>query len=137
VAGSGTYALTYFACNAHRLTPATVTVTVRRTRRLEVTVVAGHRSHVLVTNPNAAPAHVLLNADVDGFGASGTATVPAKASKYVAFHHRWGTWNAFVGCGGNAGHGQLRAVPLTRGDAAKDTSTRGGDLVLVVAVGGC
>lgn len=136
-AAAGTYTLTYYACNAHRLTPGTLTVTVRRTHRLQVTSVPGHLSHVLVTNPNEAPATILLDASVPGPGDSTSARIPANGSKYVPFRHRWGSWTGVVGCGGNAGHGDLRNIPLTRADAAADESSRNDGVLVVMAVDGC
>lgn len=143
-AAAGTYTLTYYACNAHRLTPGVVTVTVQRTQPLTVKVVPGHRSKVLVTNPNDAAAGIFLDANValddltspldDG---SSWATIPANASRYVAFHHRWGSWDGLVGCGGDAGHGPIRNVPLTRADAITDTSTRRDGITDVISITGC
>ncbi|MDO9457704.1 Ig-like domain-containing protein [Nocardioides sp.] len=49
-ATAGTYRLTYYACDKHRLTPGTLTVTVRRFPPVKVRRVRGHPGTLVFTN---------------------------------------------------------------------------------------
>ena len=52
-AKAGTYELTYYACDFEYLTPGTVTVTVKKAKRVRVTRIDGRPGKLKVANPNS------------------------------------------------------------------------------------
>lgn len=52
-AKAGTYELTYYACDFEYLTPGTVTVTVKKAKRVRVTKIEGRPGKLKVANPNS------------------------------------------------------------------------------------
>jgi hypothetical protein len=117
----GTYTIPYAACNEHRLAQATITLTVSAASPLEVTTDPAHPSRIVVTNPNTTRAWI----DADDFRTHPVADphwIAPGASVRMVFRHRFGTWVAGLSGGGDAGHGRLRNVPLTKAAAAADYS---------------
>lgn len=52
-AKAGTYELTYYACDFQYLTPGTLTVTVKKAKRVRVTKIDGRPGKLKVANPNS------------------------------------------------------------------------------------
>jgi hypothetical protein len=52
-AKAGTYVLTYYACDFDYLTPGTVTVTVKKAKRIRVAKIPGRPGKLRVVNPNS------------------------------------------------------------------------------------
>ena len=103
---SGTYAITYYACNDARLTPGTVTVHLRRAKPVQV---SDHGGTLRIANPNGERVRVGLTRLTDyGPLRQLTIKVPAHGVRHVsvAWHHV--QWYASIGHrGGHAGDGTL------------------------------
>lgn len=127
-ARAGDHTVTYYACNAHRLAAATLTLTVRHAKPLVVHVVQRHRSAVRVHNPNPVRAMIAIVSPVgDGEMDVNVFRVRPRHTRWVPVHHRYALWIGIIGTGGDGGNGKLRDVPLTARDARRDHS-RASDL---------
>ena len=103
----GRYEITYYACDLDYLTPATVTVIVKRTRPVRARKVGPHA--VRFTNPDNRPVRVFY-ADGRLAGEGATVRLPAGASKRVRVDVRSIWWFASARDGGQAGQGTVRGL---------------------------
>ena len=88
---TGSYPVTYYACNSHLLTPATLTVEVRR---ITARAVDGEPGVVRFSNPLDEPIDVLYG-PWRGRQATGAFTLAAHASKDRTVRHESIAWAAF------------------------------------------
>lgn len=103
---SGTYAITYYACNDARLTPGTVTVHLRRAKPVQV---SDHGGTLRIANPNGERVRVGLTRLRDyGPPRQLTISVPAQGVRHVPLTWQRVRWYATIGHhGGYAGYGTL------------------------------
>ena len=114
---SGTYSLTYWACDFDYLTPATVTVTVKAVPQVTGTVVAGRPGRVRFRNPGARPA-VVVNGAVRREQPDGEVRVAARSATVVRTTRRALFFTAYVPRTSEpVGSGYVRPIPQPRGRA--------------------
>jgi hypothetical protein len=107
----GTHAVDYYVCNHTRLTPATLTVTIRPVQPVDVAKVPGRPGRLQVTNHNdraitfmPAPPGPCLFGTMGRVGAGQTRTF--RVNQHTI------RWTAQIGRGGIADHGTVRHIKL-------------------------
>jgi hypothetical protein len=114
---SGTYRLTYWACDFDYLTPATVTVTVKAVPQVTGAVVTARPGRVRFRNPGTRPAVVVYGAPRTG-QADGEVRVAAGAATVVRTTRRALFFVAYVPRTGEPlGDGYVRPIPQPRRSA--------------------
>jgi hypothetical protein len=114
----GVHTIEYYTCNHTRLTPATLTVTIRSVAPVLVTTVDGKPGIVTVANNNDRRI-VFLATDRTGCRHDAMVRVPAHESRTVRVKRHRIAWTAYIGRGGVADRGRLSGIELD-GPAAPD-----------------
>lgn len=113
---TGTYEITYWACDHDYLTPATVTVHVTKVKPpkpatpIKATKVAGHAGRVKFTNPGGKPVVVLFGSRKED-KADGQVALKPHTSKTISTERTNLFYVAYVrSTGALAGHGTVRGI---------------------------
>lgn len=114
-AAPGSYAIHYYTCSRTRLTPATLTVEVRRLDPLRVTA-SSRRGFLTITNPN--PARVRVDAFGRHYCLTTSRSVPARSTREMRVHESVIHWQATITRNTWAGSGTVHDIPLRRSDAS-------------------
>ncbi|WP_243057576.1 Ig-like domain-containing protein [Nocardioides sp. SR21] len=130
----GTHTIDYYVCSRTRLTPATLTVTVRPVSPVAVTKVAGRPGVLKVTNTNDQAIRFRAT-DRTGCRQDGRVRVPAHDSRVVRVERHDIAWTAYIGNGGVADRGRLRGIELA-GPSAPQGPRGSGCSISIAAVGG-
>lgn len=113
-AKAGTYVLTYYACDFEYLTPATLTVTVKRSTPVRVTKIEGRPGKLRVVNPNSRRI-LMMWGDPMQERPDGTLRLPGHQSEVITVERRSIFWFAlFPRDGGIAGMGTVRNIALPK-----------------------
>lgn len=111
---SGTYELTYYACNYERLTPGTLTVTVKRPKAVQASRVVDRPGRVRFKNPNERRVVVLWGSRSEE-RPDGRISIPAHEARIVQVQRTQVFWIAFLPTvGAVAGSGIVRGIELPR-----------------------
>ena len=107
----GTHTIDYYVCNHTRLTPATLTVTIRPVAPVTVTKVDDQPGRLSVTNEND-KSILLLVTDRTGCKRDAMVRVGAHDSRVVRVKRHRVNWVAMIGRGGIADHGHVSGIEL-------------------------
>ncbi len=112
----GTHTIEYYVCNHTRLTPATLTVTIRPVAPVVVTKVPGEPGRIQVTNENDRRIWFVAT-DESGCKFDAEGPVRAHATRTFRVHRHTVGWSAFIGStrwdiNGVADRGYVRRIRL-------------------------
>ncbi len=118
-AKAGTYELTYYACDFEYLTPGTVTVTVKRAKRVQVTKIEGRPGKLKVANPNSRSV-VVMYGNPEEQRPDGTLRLAAHKAQVITVTRVRIFWIAFFPKTGTfVGAGFVRGIELPKGAVAQ------------------
>ncbi|MEP9365154.1 Ig-like domain-containing protein [Nocardioides sp. CN2-186] len=108
---SGTFTVDYSVCSHTRVTPATLTVTIRTAAPVVVEKVEDHPGRLRVTNENGQDIRFWYGSP-RAARADGKITIPAHGTRVVRVQRHTIQWIALIGHRGLAGHGRVRDIEL-------------------------